>query len=61
MASHVSASTTAYAWYSPSETYIQMQKVEPSVENETVQISLQFEFGKNVTSPDVNLIVRLLL
>ena len=47
-----------YAWYSPSKTYIQIRKVEPLVENEKVQITLQLEFGKNVTSPDVNLIVR---
>ena len=38
-----------------------MRKVESSVENEKVQISMQLEFGKNVTSPDINLIVRLVL
>ena len=38
-----------------------MRKVEPSVENEKVQISMQLEFGRGVTSPDVNLMVRLFL
>ena len=61
MASQVSASTTMYTWYSPSKTYIQIRKVEPSVENEKVQISMQLELGRGVTSPDVNLMVRLFL
>ena len=53
----MSTSMTVYAWYSPSKTYIQMRKVEPSANNDKVQISMQLEFGRGVVSPDVNLMV----